>query len=123
MRPLYEKYVGRSRDDFATLEDLQKNYKVTVGDDFNYSYDVVDVIAEAQPDRRAMVWCNDKGEERTFTFADMRDYSNRAANMFLKAGIKKGDAVLVILKRHYEFWFTILALHKIGAAIIPRPIC
>ena len=112
---LYKKYCRETFDENGVLT----GFEPVVPQNFNFAYDVVDVIAEAQPDRRAMVWCNDKGEERTFTFADMRDYSNRAANMFLKAGIKKGDAVLVILKRHYEFWFTILALHKIGAAIIP----
>ena len=66
--PLYEKYVGRSRDDFATLEDLQKNYKVTVGDDFNYSYDVVDEIARQTPDKLAMLWVSNEGVERRFTF-------------------------------------------------------
>ena len=72
MRPLYEKYVGRSRDDFATLEDLQKNYKVTVGDDFNYSYDVVDVIADQEPDKLAMLWVSNEGEEKRFTFGVVR---------------------------------------------------
>ena len=119
MRPLYEKYVGRSRDDFATLEDLQKNYKVTVGDDFNYSYDVVDVIAEQEPDKLAMLWVSNAGEEKRFTFGDLKKLSNKAANFFKSQGIKKGDSVMLVLRRNYQFWYTMLALHRIGAVAIP----
>ena len=117
--PLYEKYVGRNRDDFATLEDLQKNYKVTVGDDFNYSYDVVDVIAQETPDKLAMLWVSNDGEEKRFTFDDMRRLSNKAANFFKSQGINKGDAVMLVLRRNYQFWYTMLALHRIGAIAIP----
>ena len=117
--PLYEKYVGRNRDDFATLEDLQKNYKVTVGDDFNYSYDVVDVIAQETPDKLAMLWVSNDGEEKRFTFDDLRRLSNKAANFFKSQGINKGDAVMLVLRRNYQFWYTMLALHRIGAIAIP----
>lgn len=86
---------------------------------FNFAYDVVDAIAEAEPERRAMLWCNEAGEEHTFSFADMSKYSNQAANLFTSLGVKRGDAVVLILKRHYEFWFAILGLHKIGAVGIP----
>ena len=66
-----------------------------------------------------MIWCNPNGEERIFTFADMKRLSDKTANYFLSIGIKKGDKVLVILKRHYQFWYVITALHKIGAIIVP----
>ena len=87
--------------------------------DFNFAYDVVDEIAKAEPQRRAMLWCNPKGEEKTFSFADFMKYSNKTANMLRAQGIEKGDKVLLIMKRHYEFWFTVLALHKLGAIGIP----
>lgn len=86
---------------------------------FNFAYDVIDEIAKAEPERRAMLWCNDKGEEHTFSFADISKYSNMAANMFTELGIKRGDTVVLILKRHYQFWFALLGLHKIGAVGIP----
>ena len=117
--PLYEKFVGRNRDDFATLEDLQKNYKVTVGDDFNYSYDVVDVIAKETPDKLAMLWVSNEGEERRFTFEDLRRLSNQTANFLVHHGVKKGDCVMLVLKRGYQFWYTLLALHRVGAIAIP----
>lgn len=86
---------------------------------FNFSYDVIDEIAKHEPDRRAMVWCDSHGNEKTFTFGDIARYSCKAANMFKTAGIKKGDTVVLVLKRHYQFWFSVLALHRIGAIGIP----
>ena len=88
-------------------------------DDFNFGYDVVDAIAETEPDRRAIVWCNTGGEERVFSFGDLRDLSSRAANVFSGAGIARGDRVMAVLKRHWEYWVTAIALHKIGAVLIP----
>lgn len=87
--------------------------------DFNFAYDVVDEIAKAEPQRRAMLWCNTRGEEKTFSFSDFQRYSNKTANMLRSHGIGRGDKVLLIMKRHYEFWFTVLALHKLGAIGIP----
>ena len=87
--------------------------------DFNFAYDVVDVIAEKEPVRRAMLWCNEAGEEHTFTFSEISKASNRAANLFSSLGISRGDRVLLILKRHYQFWFVLLGLHKLGAVGIP----
>lgn len=95
------------------------SFKPVYEENFNFAYDVVDEIAKVTPNRRAMVWCNDKGEEHTFTFSDISRYSNMAANMFLSLGIKSGDKVMLVLKRHYQFWFTILGLHKIGAIAVP----
>ena len=86
---------------------------------FNFAFDCVDKIAAKTPDKLAMMWVgNDKTEHR-FTFGDMKKYSNMTANYFESMGIKKGDRVMLILKRHYQFWFSILALHKIGAIVIP----
>lgn len=99
----------------GSLIDFEPIYE----ESFNFAYDVIDAIALATPTRRAMVWCNDKGEEHTFTFSDISKYSNMAANMFLSLGIKKGDKVMIVLKRHYQFWFAVLGLHKIGAIAVP----
>ena len=115
MELLYQKFCKEAFDKNGVLCKFQP----VVPENFNFAYDCVDYIADREPERRAMVWCNDKGEERTFTFDDMRRYSNMTANYLMASGVKRGDMVLVILKRHYEFWFTILALHKIGAVIIP----
>lgn len=95
------------------------NFQPVYQPNFNFAYDVIDEIAKAEPNRRAMLWCNDKGEEHTFSFSDISKYSNQAANLFAAQGIKRGDAVVLILKRHYEFWFAVLGLHKIGAVGIP----
>jgi len=86
---------------------------------FNFGYDIVDRIARENPDKLAMVWCNEAGEERFITFREMKEESDRTASYFRSLGIKKGDAVMLILRRHYEFWYCIVALHKIGAIAIP----
>ena len=98
---------------------LLVNFDFTYPENFNFGYDVVDAIADETPEKRALVWCNTDDEEHIFTFADIKRYSNKVANIFLSAGIRKGDRVLVILKRHYEYWFVAIALHKIGAILIP----
>ena len=112
---LHKKYCEETYDKNGIL----KTFKAIVPEDYNFGYDVIDVLAEAEPDRRAMLWCNDAGEEHTFTFGDLKRYSDKAANALMKQGIKKGDTVMLVLKRHYQFWFAILALHKIGAFVIP----
>ena len=113
---LSEKYVCKT---FSSYEDLLEKFKINVPDNFNFGFDVVDLIADKDPDKKALVWCNEHGDERIFTFGDIKKYSNKAANFFKSLGIKKGDAVMLILKRRYEFWFAIIALHKIGAVPIP----
>lgn len=113
---MIEKYV---KDDFASYEDFFENYNVNIPDSFNFAFDVVDEYAAESPSRTALVWCNEHGEEAAFTFGDMKYYSNKAANFFKSLGVKKGDRVMLILKRRFEFWFSILALHKIGAICIP----
>lgn len=111
-----EKYI---KENFISYEDFYKNYKVNIPENFNFAFDVVDEYAAKSPSKVALVWCNERGEEATFTFGDMKYYSDKTANFFKSLGIKKGDRVMLILKRRYEFWFSILALHKIGAICIP----
>ena len=105
--------------DFESYEDFRDNFKIKIPENFNFSYDVVDVLADEQSDLKAVVWTNDNGEHREFTFSDLKKYSDMTASFFQSQGIKRGDAVMLILKRRYEFWFSILALHKIGAICIP----
>ncbi len=88
-------------------------------DKFNFAFDCVDKIAQREPDRRAMVWVGNNKNSHTFTFGDMKKFSSMTANYFESLGIKKGDRVMLVLKRHYQFWFSVLALHKIGAIVIP----
>lgn len=112
---LYQRYVTEGYDKNGILN----RFDIHCPDNFNFAYDVIDEIAKLEPNRRAMVWTDIYGAERTFTFSDMAEASNRVANMLYKKGIRRGDKVMLILKRHYEFWFTILALQKIGAVTIP----
>ena len=116
MAQLFESYV---RKDYEDYEDFYKNYKLNVPENFNFAYDCMDVLAEKSPDKLAMRWTNVAGVKRDFTFAEMKYYSDKTANYLKSLGIKKGDAVMLILKRHYEYWWTILALHKLGAITIP----
>ena len=116
---IYEKFVGATRDDFLSLKDAQANYTLKYRDDFNFAYDVIDVLGTEKPDKLAMIWLSaDKQEEKRFTFRDMMLASNKAANYFKYMGIKKGDTVMLTLKRSYYFWFCILGLHKIGAIVV-----
>ena len=128
-----ERIVGFTMDEMQTVENLYKQYctegfdehgvlnlfQLHCPDNFNFAYDVIDRFAQIEPDRRAMIWANTEGAERRFTFRDMSLASNRAANLFRAHGVKHGDRVLLVLKRHYEFWISILALHKLGAVAIP----
>ena len=79
----------------------------------------MDAIAAETPEKRAMVWCNAENEEHIFTFSDMQENSDRMANVFRSAGLRRGDRVMLVLKRHYEYWFAVLALHKLGITAIP----
>ena len=104
---------------YTNYEDLKKNFKIKVPENFNFSYDIIDRYEKEAPNKRALVWCDDSGEERVFTFADIAKESRRTANYLVSKGIKKGDAVMLILRRRYEFWFFITALHRIGAIAVP----
>ena len=104
---------------FDSMEDFRQHLEYTIPENFNFAYDVMDAWAEEAPDKLALLWTNDKGEERRFTFADMKRESDRVAAYFHSLGIGKGDMVMLILKRRYQFWTSIIALHKIGAVAIP----
>ena len=112
-----DKYL--SQTEFQSYQDFTDNFKIRIPDNFNFAFDVVDEIARLTPDKIAMVWCDDKGAEEVFTFGQIKKYSDKAANFFISAGIVKGDPVMLIMKRRFEFWFCILALNKIGAITIP----
>lgn len=105
--------------DFTSTQDFAENYHVQIPENFNFGYDVVDEWAKINPNKRAICWANDQGEHTDFTFADIKEQSDRAASYFQSLGIGKGDMVMLILKRRYEFWFAIIGLHKIGAVAIP----
>lgn len=104
---------------FTSEEDYRKNLHFNIPENFNFAYDVMDVWAEEQPDKVALIWTNDEGEEKFFTFADIKRESDQAAAYFASLGIGHGDMVMIILKRRYEWWLTMLALHKLGAIAIP----
>ncbi len=116
--PIYEKYTGGSRERFTSLEDAYQNYKLTWNEDFNFAYDVIDVLGTEKPDKLAILWLSNTGEEKRFTFGDLKLWSDKAANYFTDMGVKKGDRVLLVLKRSYLFWICILGLHKIGGVTV-----
>ena len=104
---------------FSSYEEFTRDFSVTVPARFNFAWDIVDAVAAREPARIALVWCNEQGEGATFTFGQMAELSLQAANFFLSLGIGRGDPVMLILKRRYEYWFCLLALHRIGAIAIP----
>lgn len=115
MSSIYQRFCTEINDENGGLKKLTLNYP----DNFNFGYDVVDEYAAVSPDKRAMVWCNVENEEHIFTFLDVKRYSNKMANVFREYGIGRGDRVMLVLKRHYEYWFAAVALHKLGAVMIP----
>ena len=114
---ILKKYCPRI--DFDSYEDFYENFQINVPADFNFGYDVVDEWARVEPDKPALLWCNDAGEERTFTFTDISRLSNKAAHAFKKLGIGKGDIVMCIMRRRWEYWVVASALCKLGATVIP----
>ncbi len=114
---LLEKYLPRT--EFDSYEDFKENYKVNVPENFNFGFDIVDEWARLEPEKMALVWCNDHNEEHKFTFTEISKLSNRAANYFKAKGVKKGSVVMLILRRRWEYWVCAAALHKIGAVLIP----
>ncbi|MCL2088791.1 MAG: AMP-binding protein [Oscillospiraceae bacterium] len=107
------------RIEFDSYEDFKKNFNIKIPENFNFGFDVVDAWADVRPDKVALVWCNDHDEERTFTFSDMKRLSNKVANYFVSLGIKKGDLVMLFLGQRSQYWICAVALHKIGAILIP----
>lgn len=112
---LYEKYVNETVDEKGILKKITFN----IPEYFNFGFDVVDEIGKKTPNKKAMLWVSECGKVRSFSFKDIMEKSNQCANYFIKNGIKKGDKVMLVMKRRYEFWFAIVALHKIGAIVIP----
>ncbi len=112
---LYKNFCKETLDENGNLIDFELDFP----ENYNFGYDVVDKMAEAAPDDTAVFWTNPENDKKIFTFADISRLSNKAANVFKNHGIKKGDKVLVILKRNYEYWYIAPALHKLGAVMIP----
>ncbi|GHV79318.1 acetyl-CoA synthetase [Spirochaetia bacterium] len=114
---MLNKFLPRS--EFDSYEDYYANYSVTIPENFNFAWDVMDARAAETPNARALVWCDELGAEAEFTYADIKRLSDKAAAALTAAGIGKGDPVMLILKRRWEYWPIILGLHKIGAITIP----
>ncbi len=112
---VYKKYITENVNEKGKFKGATFN----IPENFNFGYDCIRAVAEKSPDKRAMLWVSADGEQKTFSFSDIERYSNKAANLFLSLGIKKGDKVMLVLRRHYQYWFAILGLHKIGAIAIP----
>lgn len=115
MKDFYKRFVDEEFDEKGNLVKFDLNCP----ENYNFSYDVIDEVAKMYPDRVAVHWLNEAGEEHKFTFKELSEKSNQVANMFLAHGAKKGDKVMAVLKRHYEFWFLVYGLMKIGVIIIP----
>ena len=114
---MIEKFLKQTT--FISQEDYEKNLEFIIPEHFNFAYDVLDEWAKEKPEKLALLWTNDEGECIRFSFKDLKEQSDRAAAYFQQLGIGKGDMVMLILKRRYEFWISMLALHKIGAVAIP----
>lgn len=114
---MLEKFVKQTT--FTSQEDFIKNLKIEVPENFNFGYDVVDAWASEQPDKKAILWTNDKGEAHQYTYAELKEKTDQTAAYFQSLGIGHGDMVMLILKRRIEFWFCTIALHKLGAVVIP----
>lgn len=110
-----EKFIDATEDENGNLVAIDFNNE----DTFNFAFDIVDNIGRKSPDKRAMIHLDKDKNERIFTYKDIKEHSSQAANYFKSLGIKKGDTVMLVMKRHYQFWFAILGLHKIGAIVIP----
>jgi acetyl-CoA synthetase len=105
--------------DFNSYEDFYENFKLRIPDNFNFSYDVIDWYAENEPERPALIWCDDETDDVTFTFAELAKRTNQVANMLKAQGVGRGDSVLLVMKSRHEFWPAILACHKLFAYAIP----
>ena len=114
---MIEQYLTRT--DFNSYEDFCNGLEIKVPSRFNFAYDVVDRLGAEEPDRTALIWTDTHGGERIFTFGEMSSLSDRTAAFFQSLGIGRGDRVMLILKRHWQFWTSMMALHKLGAVVIP----
>ena len=114
---LYKKYLDQP--EFESLADFRNNFRIKIPENFNFAYDVVDEYARLEPEKVALVWLNDEGKHHNFTYRELKEKSDETASWFQSLGFERGDKIMLILKRRYEFWFATLALHKIGATAIP----
>ncbi len=113
---LADRYI---RTDFTSQEDFEQNFSLQIPKRFHFAYDVVDEYARISPNKRALIWCDVHGNEREFTFGEISKMSNQAANVFKAHGLKKGDPVVLMLKRRWQYWVATVALLKIGCILIP----
>ena len=114
---MLERFVKQTK--YTSHEDFIKNFKIEVPENFNFGYDIVDAWAAEQPEKKAILWTNDQGAEHQYTYAELKEKTDATASYFQSLGIGHGDMVMLILKRRIEFWFSIIALHKLGAVVIP----
>ena len=105
--------------EFDSYEEFHEKFQINVPENFNFGFDVVDAWAEHEPDKRALLWVNEEGEEHTFTFTDIKRLSNKVVNFLKSLGLKKGDVVMMIMRRRWEYWVCATALHKLGVILIP----
>lgn len=112
---VWEKFISTKIDLNGCLKEIKFKHE----NHFNFAYDIVDEVARKSPDKLAMLWVDENKQDRRFTFSDISRLSSQAANYFRSLGIQKGDRVMLVLKRHYQFWISIIALHKLGAIAIP----
>lgn len=117
MNSMLNKFL--EKEEFSSYEDFMQGFKVKVPDNFNFGYDVVDAWAKAVPEKEALLWANDKGDVKHVTYGALKNISDQCAAFFQGIGIEKGDRVMLILKRRIEWWYAMIALHKIGAVAIP----
>ncbi|MBE6457872.1 MAG: acetyl-CoA synthetase [Alphaproteobacteria bacterium] len=108
-----------NQDRFDSYDDYVQNAAPVVPDNFNFAYDVVDVIANETPDKIAIIWVNDAGEKKLITFKMLAQWSNAVANFLTQRGIKRGDTVMLFMRRRWEYWVLMMAMHKMGAIPIP----
>ncbi|MDD3334611.1 MAG: AMP-binding protein [Eubacteriales bacterium] len=118
MKPLYLHYLNCPTQ-YATYDDFNKKFKITRPESFNFAYDIADEIARQEPERLAVLWTDETGACIRYTFGELKEESDRAANLFWSLGVRKGDKVMLILRRHLQFWPIVMALHKIGAIAVP----
>ncbi len=115
MAYIYQDYYKEVKDDSGKIVDIEISYD----DSFNFAYDVIDRYAKEEPQKLALVHRSAEGEDRRFSFSEMKYYSDKAANMLKDLGVQQGDSVMLLLKRRFEYWISILAIHKLGAVAIP----
>lgn len=111
-----------SKENFESYEDFRENFEITLPEKFDFARDIVDEWAHLEPEKQALLYCDDDGYSRSFTFLEISELSKKVAAYFLSLGIKKGDRVLTLLRRRWEYWVCSVALHRIGAVVVPMSV-